>query len=258
MAECECPECRDCGEKTQYCSCSSGHTGYQFGSTKVAPWANREDNPIDWDLPTIADCDHDSIDPVQSVADFYLLDAIKNAVRFSEVEGASDALSMAQAELIRSDSMLSGLTYRAGQDYRRLVERLAPQFLAYAISAVGGDSTPPPSRDKAWDKFVKVVQKKGPEVLFDADTLFREFGGGSYGGEKWGNAAKVVGKYLDGSMPDWLFVDRVFTLQHNGGCFLNKVNWRKSNRRKWGLSHMLSVLNAHAGIDAHGNKTSET
>ena len=53
-------------------------------------------------------------------------------------------------------------------------------------------------------------------------------------------------------MPAWLFVDRVFTLEHNGGCFLNKVAWTKRNGLHWGLSKMRYVLNAHAAKSHDG------
>ncbi len=258
-SECECAVCRDCDNKTQYCSCNSGGNGHTFGNTKTAPWESRPDAPMERTLPTIADCDHDSIDPLQSAANFYLLDAIKGMVRLSDVQGIPEHFQGAftARRFVQSDQTLSSLTISATRSYNEMVSRLAPSFLAYAISAVGGElryhkavsrTVLSTNRDRAWKAFVSLVEVKGPEVLFDADTLFREFGSCSYGGEKWGMAAKVVGQYLKGNMPDWLFVDRVFTLQHNGGCFLNKVDWRRKNPLKWGLGSMLDILNAHAGV----------
>lgn len=260
-AECECSICRDCGEVFYNCSCSSGSSVHQgHGKTNVAPWTLRGDEPIETPLPTIAECDNRHIDPVQAAADFYLLCAIKDAVRLSETDGTTDRLQTERASVLKADSMASAILIAAERSHRALVERLAPSFLAYGIAAVGGElryhracnnGTLSGNRDKAWKQFVKVVQVKGPGVLFEADQLFCEFGGGAYGGELWGNAAKVVGRYLNGSMPAWLFVDRVFTLQHNGGCFLNKVTWAKNQR--WGLSSMNYLLNAHAGLDSCGD-----
>lgn len=258
LGDCSCDTCRNCGETVHYCSCNSGGESHTFGSTKAAPWLAREDSPIADTLPKIGDCDNGSIDPVQAAANFYLLDAIKSGVRFSQVVGADDRLHAARPELTRQDSMLSALTVSATREYERLVEYLAPNFLAYSIAAVGGElryhkacgkGVLTSSRDTAWDRFVDIVQEKGPETLFEADKLFREFGGGAYGGKKWGDAAKIVGQYLKGSMPDWLFVDRVFTLQHNGGCFLNKVNWKKKGQHRIGLSKMQYILDAHAADD---------
>lgn len=260
---CECETCRECGYKEQECQCGS-YSGHSFGSSTRAPWLDRGNDPLDYTLPRISECNNDAIDPLQAAADFYLLDAIKNLVRFADAEGGDqERMAAERANLIRSDSMLSALVQSAERSYRALVDHLAPSFLAYAVPAVGGElryhrcagkALKASSRDQAWDKFVAVVEQYGPETLFEADTLFLEFGTGAYGGKKWGDAAKVVGQYLKGNMPAWLFVDRVFTLQHNGGCFLNKVSWKKRNGLKWGLSKMVHVLNAHAGKNEHGDE----
>lgn len=263
---CECEVCENCEEIEPHCSCGS-HSGHSFGSTSTAPWLNREDLAEPMALPRIADCRNGDIDPVQAAADFYLLDAIKNLVRLADVKGASDEMHLQRNTFVRADSMLSALVTSAERSYRNLVDYLAPNFLAYALPAVGGElryhrcagkAMKAHSRETAWDKFVEVVEAKGAETLFEADKLFLEFGNGAYGGKKWGDAAKVVGQYLAGTMPAWLFVDRVFTLQHNGGCFLNKVNWKRSNGLTWGLSKILYVLNAHAGKDASGSEDAPT
>lgn len=262
---CECDVCDNCESKLHHCSCSGNDSSaYSFGETKVAPWTMREDNPMDTVLPRIGECQNSSIDPVQAAADFYLLDAIKGMVRMANLTGGDQERFWAQRNgIIEHDSMLSALQTSADRSYRKLVDHLAPNFLAYAIAAVGGElryhrATSkvqlPTSRDKAWDAFTGIVETKGAETLFEADKLFLEFGGGAYGGKKWGDAAKVVGMYLKGTIPAWLFVDRAFTLQHNGGCFFNKVSWAKRNDLKWGLTNILYVLNAHAGKTISGGE----
>lgn len=270
--ECECDECRTCGYKVHHCGCySDSHSS--FGSTTKVPWVNRADEPIPFDLPTVSEGLHNEVDPLQAAADFYLLDAIKNGVRLNSVVGLTEDAGMRFTQnrdrIVRADSMLSAVTTAARRSHEGLIESVLPAFLAYSVAAVGGElryhralgrkdkntgkAVLPSSRDKAWGKFTSLVQQKGASVLFDADVLFNEFNSSSYGGKLWGNAAKVVGQYLSGAMPAWLFVDRVFTLQHNGGCFLNKVEWRRKNSPKWGLSNMNYVLNAHAGKDVYGS-----
>lgn len=255
---CTCEICESCGYPEDGCSCDS-LSGHTFGKTKTAPWLDREGPPEPLSLPRIGDCANGSIDPLRAAADFYLLDAVKNLVRASDLAGGTvDRFHMSRNDVVQSDSMLSALTQSAEREYRALVDYLAPNFLAYALPAIGGElryhraatkAHLGQSRDMAWDNFVSIVEQKGAETLFEADRLFVEFGEGAYGGKKWGNAAKVVGQYLNGTMPAWLFVDRVFTLQHNGGCFLNKVNWARHNGLSWGLSRMETLLNAHAGRD---------
>lgn len=267
---CVCETCRNCGYNENDCSCGSSNY-HTFGSTTKAPWSDRDDDPALGTLPRMEDCQNSAIDPVQAAADFYLLDAIKNMVRTADVTfddpDAQARFSASIGVTLRSDSMLSAITQSAERSYRNLVDHLAPNFLAYALPAVGGElryhrcagkAMKASSRESAWDKFVGIVERKGAETLFEADSLFREFGNGAYGGERWGAAAKVVGQYLAGTMPAWLFVDRVFTLEHNGGCFLNKVNWARTNRPGWGLSKMAYVLNAHAGKHANGETDAPT
>lgn len=266
MGYCECEVCRNCGETEGNCGCGSSSHSY-FGSSTKVPWSEREDVAEPMSLPRIAECRNNDIDPVQAAADFYLLDAIKNLVRLADVTGADDRMHLERHNVVRADNMLSALVTSAERSYRNLVDYLAPNFLAYALPAVGGElryhkavgkAFKTSSREGAWDKFVDVVERKGAETLFEADKLFLEFGAGAYGGKKWGDAAKVVGQYLAGTMPAWLFVDRVFTLQHNGGCFLNKVGWKRSNRLHWGLSKILYVLNAHAGKNYDGSEDAPT
>lgn len=54
--------------------------------------------------------------------------------------------------------------------------------------------------------------------------------GGGFGGPPWAGIAEVLYWYEKGSIHglefgDKAFCDRAFSLQHNGGCALNKINW---------------------------------
>jgi hypothetical protein len=265
--DCECEYCEDCGYKGGGCGCSS--TPYRFGSTKDVPWESNDPKyaPMD-EVPSMSDVDK-GVDPVRSAADYYLLDAIIGLTRMSEVvvpeQFAQDWLD--RDRLVRNDDMLSAILVSAKRSHADLVDRLDRNFLAYAISAVGGElryhralSSGPlsMSRSSSWDQFVEIVKEKGAAALFDAEVLFEEFGSGSYGGHKWAVAAKIVGQRLSGNMPAWLYVDRMFTLEHNGGCFLNKVQWSTNNELGYGLHHMKRVLDAHAGLCRSCNKRHES
>lgn len=255
--DCECEICDDCGYKGGGCGCSS--TPYRFGTTKEVPWEQDDPkySPLDY-VPGMSDVDK-GVDPVRSAADYYLLDAIIGLTRMSEVV-VPEQFAPAWADrdrIVRNDDMLSAILVSAKRSHADLVERLDRSFLAYAVSACGGElryhralSSGPlsMSRSTSWDQFAEIVREKGAAALFDAEFLFEEFGSGSYGGHKWAVAAKITGQRLSGKMAPWLFVDRMFTLEHNGGCFLNKVQWSQNNDLDYGLHHMKRVLDAHDGL----------
>lgn len=256
---CECPECRNCGEKSPNCSCSHYSSGVRsFGKSKSAPWTKRDKPVMPLEtVPKMSECDNDNIDPIQAAADFYLLDAIKNNVRMNYIKPDNDNASARLAGFDpKSDDRLSALHLAASRSYNSLVERLDRSLLAYAVSVCGGElryhkalsNKLPSSRSSAWGAFTKIVEENGADVLFDAVDLFEEFGSSSYGGHKWAQIAQVTAQRLSGKMPAWLFVDRIITLQHNGGCVLNKVGWAQKNGLHWDLYQMQNFLNAHAGV----------
>ena len=109
------------------------------------------------------------------------------------------------------------------------------------------------SRAGAWIGWRKIYEAVGPESVKDLANLLAEITGGTYGGERWEEAANILYGRITGELGPTeainkrLFVDRAWTLQHNGGIFLNKINWRVSNRKGWDLGAVQTkVLDAHA------------
>jgi len=224
--------------------------------------------PISGEVPTMDDCDNENIDPIRSAADFYLLDALKSLVRYNAISGGDATMSLLadKDRIVRNNDRLSAVAVSATREYNRLVAVLDRNLLAYAISVCGGElryhravsNMLPNSRSAAWRAFTGILEENGADVLFDAVDLFEDFQSGSYGGHKWAQIAQVTAQRLSGKMPAWLFVDRIITLQHNGGCVLNKVNWARTNGLSWDVGMMQSFLNAHAGCcDQCGQKWTE-
>lgn len=109
------------------------------------------------------------------------------------------------------------------------------------------------NRAAAWVGWRTVYDQVGPEAIKDIAVLLGEITGGTYGGALWKQAAEILYERVTGTLgPDEkttkrLFVDRAWTLEHNGGCFLNKIEWACKNNRGWTLDALKSrVLNAHA------------
>lgn len=109
------------------------------------------------------------------------------------------------------------------------------------------------NRSAAWVGWKTIYKKIGNESLMDLYKLFLEFDDGSYGGQLWADACEVLYERLEGNLgPDEftnkkMFVDRAWTLEHNGGCFLNKIGWGIINEKGWHLDWLKSkVLDAHA------------
>lgn len=116
-----------------------------------------------------------------------------------------------------------------------------------------GDKVLSNDRSRAWGGWKKVFEKIGVEALDDMAELFEEFEGDGYGGPLWADAARILAQRLRGELgPDErinkrMFVDRVWTLEHNGGCFLNKLPWAIKNSKKWHFDrYMKKLLNWHA------------
>lgn len=234
------------------------------------------------------------IDPAQAAADYYLLFGMVNNsfVEFEPLvlpkkekfEEAGKILGKSVEEITKRQqevydkaakdprTELTKLSKKADALYHDLVEDLDGAFREYVHLACGGELRHHPAmgpvlgkgyRRGAWVKWYYIYKDNGPEALLTMADLFEEFGGGSYGGPPWANAARILYQRETGQLgPDeftnkQLFVDRVFTLEHNGGCFLNKLNWinlrsERNTPYSYHFGEMKEyVLNAHASNPAN-------
>lgn len=187
-----------------------------------------------------------TIDPVQSMADFYLLDGIAGMVFNGFAEVSSDP----ECRIIAKE---------AAEIQRDLISRLDRTFRSYVDMVIGGEVRYHPAvgknfhsgRSTAWLQWHEVRSKVGPQALLDAALLFRNYveagGGGSVAGENWAVAAELLHARITGKLTPRDWVDRVFTLEHNGGCLLNKVAWAQKTRTNWDVSAMRVFIGpAHA------------
>lgn len=121
------------------------------------------------------------------------------------------------------------------------------------------------SRETILGAFAAMEKSFGPESwaehvpdLFDPKNASWS---GAYGGSSWAECALQYKRLVQDKITPKLFVDRVFTLQHNTSTFLNKVIWysKLPTKDEYGcwdnsgleapLYQIKYVLNAHAEDD---------
>lgn len=122
-------------------------------------------------------------------------------------------------------------------------------FREYVFAAIGGELRHHRNvnlgggRSSAWD-YWRGMAASGDRVALirDAVALFED---GSwtagYGGDAWGTCARVLLSRETGALDSRTFVDRVFSLQHNSGSLLDKVEWSEQES----TYYMRVIGNAH-------------
>lgn len=207
--------------------------------------------------------DHYKVDPFQEAADFYLLFGLlnKSFLRWTKIKipplsealVAGRKLGLSAEDLVRRNQFVVELETQgctpalieqedlASHLFVELVERVDKVFVEYVALACGGEIRHHPSctednftteRRVAWCAWPSIVETYGVEAYTTMAELFRDFGETNcFGGELWAIAAELLRDRLmwklgpSRFLTKQLFIDRVFTLQHNGGTFLNKVDW---------------------------------
>lgn len=194
-------------------------------------------------------------DPCQDAADFYLLDAMQHKVLNREHECNNQPCLHHVGFML--DEHLDMIARLAGSMRRELIDQLDPLFQQYVEMACGGElrhhgamggSVISSTRRTAWAGWRVLRQIVGVQAIADMADMFYDWGeGGSYGGPLWAKGAEFLYQRITGQMPADIWVDRVFTLVHNGGCFLNKLDWIVKNNRGWSCEQLQhKVLPAQA------------
>lgn len=219
------------------------------------------------------------LDPVQVACDYYLLEALRydipNRVNFTPVKvpirqflGGAGYNKWEDSEYLRSrgDNIVPStlllardtIVSKAEGMFQSLVNRTAHPFAEYANMVISGElryhravggRLLGSSRSTAWSGWKRIFETVGPEALTDAAALFRDIKGESVGGELWAIAAETVRDYYrkDGKLPPHLFLDRLFTICHNGGSIFNKLGWVRSNKPGWHVGNLQDIV-----LPAHG------
>lgn len=242
-AQCCVSSCDDCGatgwpDYLAVHSCDSG-----MGMRRQLPWEARgilvdARNHEQWaDWKSVWGINPEEHHVVRAAADYYLLEAIE-----AGLVGTTNGEGDVRRDIADSDFMRV-IRREAGEMMADLVQVWDPILMSYTHMAVGGELRhhqsvggevlPDQNRDAAWSGWKLIFEAVGPDALTDAAELFREFTGGSFGGNPWAEAAEILHARITGKISPRLFLDRIFNAQHNGGCLLNKVSW-KGDKLKYG------------------------
>ena len=183
------------------------------------------------------------------INDFYLMQGILMGVLHPNFETALEAQDL---ELLTSEAHVQ-------RRFDALVDQYADNLERYAHAAIGGElrhhnklggTYVSYNRRSAWAGWKQIVDQLGYEQAYlDAEEIFLDFSGGSMGGKKWAECAEALRKYLTGEYNKVLWIDRCVNLQHNGGAFMNKINWPNANRTiyEYSLQWMFEkICPAHA------------
>lgn len=240
------------------------------------------------------------VDPVQVAADLYLTEGLIHHAFIDKVPvSTEDVMTTQRAEELRKILLLTPdefdeIRKRRGIKKPHDLDRIAAialkyqqalvdatweQFRWYSHGACGGElryasamkglNSPYHdigTRGAAWAAWRKLWEKYGLDALEAMVSIFQGMKSGSVGGPKWAACARVLRDFEAGNLgPNQhenkkVFIDRVLTLEHNGGCFLSKRNWGNFRKERTTLkigskvvanisasgTSMQAVLNCHA------------
>lgn len=223
-----CSDCCSCYAEDE-CSCSDCQSGAtRYGRGIVPGWEDRGDAVPS--AETLADLlpmsEHTApAAPVPMMADFYLAEWC--AVISSDVRVRRAARTLQSAIVAACDSAFREYVFAA----------IGGELRHHARVDLGG------GRETAWRYWRGLSETSGRvQLIRDAVALF---GDGSwsagYGGRAWQICAEVLLARETGALDPRTFVDRVFSLQHNGGSLLNKTSWRGGD-----VYYCRDIGNAHA------------
>ncbi|WP_324608099.1 peptidylprolyl isomerase [Streptomyces sp. 142MFCol3.1] len=171
----------------------------------------------------------DSVDPSSTAADFYLLEWLTAAGDRTAGARLFRWLPDLCAELA---GHLDNVIGNELGHYERARTQHYPQELADFITEINqGDSR------VTWQR-LRRERGHGPALRLATDAFAGP--GVEFGGEAWAPVAAMMRRYVRHELPDRVFVDQCFTLEHNNGSLFDKYH---------DTTTMRAVLDAQAATD---------
>jgi hypothetical protein len=168
-------------------------------------------------------------------ADFYLL-MLMSMTDFHRQEEAKDAFEFKLSYLLSQFRRYTDMA--VGGELRHTKSRVSKKLSVPKPlrDALANSSLGTGSRSVAWSEWYYFRKRYGTMALRWAETAFKAFRGGGYGGPKWANIAFTLRRYEEGALSALSFVDTCWGLQHNGGIYFGKA-WYTGN----GLAGLLNA-----------------
>jgi phosphohistidine swiveling domain-containing protein len=193
-------------------------------------WA-REASYRRWRTPQLVFRYYDErITASQMIADFYMIDAIYNAVKGKSLEAKAKTVRM-RIHTAVAERVAMYLTVAVGGELRH-ARKAWPETrneLAVLVSEFDSMTDEPDSskRRVAQARTLRTLTTLGTaEHIRYLALVVSVFNGGqwtrAYGGRKWGAIANAALGFLKGELPHSMFADHAFDLQHNNGSVFGK------------------------------------
>lgn len=187
----------------------------------------------------------------------YLLPVTQNVEERIRKAGEFLAIANEDIESRLAIEIANPLRLQVEKAMDSLVESCIEEVYRYTDMAIGGElrhmiefaDGMAANRSCSWVLWKCIREDHGSSILPDTARAFIDNGYGDVGGKRWAQATHLLSMYEQGTLgPDEasnkrLFLDRIFTLQHNTGSFLNKVQWGYNPDRN---APMSTVLNWHS------------
>ncbi|WP_372341388.1 peptidylprolyl isomerase [Streptomyces sp. CC224E] len=171
----------------------------------------------------------DSVDPSSLAADFYLLEWLTAAGDHTARARLFRWLPHLCAELA---GHLDNVIGNELGHYERVRTQHHPRELADFITEINqGDSR------VTWQR-LRRERGHGPALRLATEAFAGP--GIEFGGEAWAPVAAMMRRYVQHELPDRVFVDQCFTLEHNNGSLFDKYH---------DTTTMRAVLDAQAATD---------
>jgi hypothetical protein len=123
-----------------------------------------------------------------------------------------------------------------------------PDLVTRYLETLGADVVSRPGRSRGWETWWSLSREDPAPWMLECAESFsvREVWGKgpkwNYGGDTWASAANLCADYWAGNITPSTFVDRCWSLQHNGGSIFNKIYSQPvMTTGKEALMHVLEV-----------------
>lgn len=110
-------------------------------------------------------------------------------------------------------------------------------------------------RGLAWREWARMYEEEGAPLLKDCAEVFTKWMWvDGYGGKKWGEATEFAHLFANGKMTASAFLDRVWTLEHNGGNLFNKYYTVNTNQLRTVLETQAADDQVYTNLRKHASR----